>query len=255
MSVKGNTIKNDGNTNSAENGNALFLILIAVALFAALSYAIVQSGRGGGTDATQTMALVTAGQLTEQPADLRAAAMRMIFTDIPPTTITYLGNPGCGAACNLDIFDQTGVGGGATNVPPPVAACTTPADCASWFYIGAKGPGGTGYFVLGIGTKGASGSDALAILQGTNGITLPVCNAINKGLGFTSLVPPVSANGPVPMTTQAAVNTGAALTTGYAAAGNVQTISDNATLYGQGYACFQNTTPGLYAYYGSLIDQ
>ena len=99
--------------NSRERGNALFLILIAVALFAALSYAITQSGRGGGSVSQQT-ALITAGQVTEQPADVRSATTRMILTGITGTSIVFDTS-----ASQNNVFDTVTGGGGATNVPPP----------------------------------------------------------------------------------------------------------------------------------------
>lgn len=59
-----------------QNGNVLFLILIAVALFAALSYAVTQSSRGGGNADKETLQL-KATEILQYGALLKATTDKL----------------------------------------------------------------------------------------------------------------------------------------------------------------------------------
>jgi hypothetical protein len=108
-----------------ERGNALFLILIAVALFAALSYAITQSGRSGGGTTSQEQLALDASRLIAYSDQVRQAAMRLMLmggcTDqqieaypsggATPTLALHsssYGGPPDGTSC--DIFNSAGGG-------------------------------------------------------------------------------------------------------------------------------------------------
>ncbi len=60
-----------------QSGNVLFLILIAVALFAALSYAVTQSSRSGGDGVSRDKARLTASEVIQIATNVEQAVNRM----------------------------------------------------------------------------------------------------------------------------------------------------------------------------------
>ena len=60
-------------------GNVLFLILIAVALFAALSYAVTSSSKGGGNRITKDKAKIVSAQIVQYATEMEQAISRMML--------------------------------------------------------------------------------------------------------------------------------------------------------------------------------
>lgn len=173
-----------------EQGNALFLILIAVALFAALSYAVTQSGRGSGT-VNKEQAMIMAAQITQEAASIQVAVTRMILTGTPKDSIEYMPTTFqnlCTAGVNC-LFSPEG--GGAKFPSPPSGAFTqditgTTNSRALVCAPNNFGPGlclwvAQAKAVDGIGTAAADPFIHYLFL------TEEVCRAINKGLGISGI--------------------------------------------------------------------
>lgn len=158
-----------------EKGNVLFLILIAVALFAALSYAVTQSTRSGSGSTEKETNLLNSATLTQYPTALRTAVVRMILNgkDIddlgfnPPSAFGALSDP------TNAVFHPSGGGAVYQESPNDAMASNT---ASAWYYNG-------NFEVPEVGASGAGGNELMAILPG---VSQGICRKVNEELGVTA---------------------------------------------------------------------
>ena len=231
------------NIKKNERGNALFLILIAVALFAALSYAVTQSGRGGGS-IDKEQSLIAASQITQYAAGLRTTVTRMLITGETVNSLDFDTTPD---GTSDEVFSSSG--GGAISQEPPSSAQTT---ATSYDYLDRL-TSGDGWYIEGIGTDtDDTGREIMIMADNLRG---SVCAEINRGLGLIQ----TSLTGGAPnqiLIEATAVDPDTALTTGGAAdnAGTFAAYNDLGTPDPQAFACVQNGAAGPYAYYHALAE-
>ena len=174
----------------SQRGNVLFIILIAVALFAALGFAISDGNRTTGQNINADQEKLNAAQIVKECGDLRQRAMSFsISSDIADTSIlvndgTSINNP-CrtGTSC---LFAAEG-GGAIIPIPPQTKGSTNgkfavpPTPTLYRFYTVSDASFLTGY----------SSNKSLVIFEAYP-LTLSLCNQLNKAAGRSDTTPPLT---------------------------------------------------------------
>lgn len=165
---------------SGESGNVLWYILIAVVLFGALSFAIAQSMRGGGSVMDDERTKLTASEIVDYGAVLANAASQLRLRGIKADAIS-LENPVVAGYANGNCADDTCKifaldGGGVTYKAPS----------SDWLDSAQSAQSGYGQWVFSglnevdlVGTDGASAAnkELIAFLPY---VTKALCIALNE---------------------------------------------------------------------------
>ena len=224
-----------------QNGNVLFLILIAVVLFAALSYAVTQSSQTGVGSNDTGSGEVNAAQLNQFPNFVRAQVLRMMMRRIEATELEF--NPpsefGTLTSNDVGVFHPT-FGTNYVNAPPSVMSGGTAQ--GRWYF-------NMNFEIESIGTSQAGnfgGNDLLAFLPG---VSAAVCLRINELINITSIPTINDAN----YFGDSMEN----MDNAYATPGTENVIGTGtlAALEGEPFGCFHETASGEHIYYFSIYER
>lgn len=238
----------DSKTNDTQRGNVLFLILIAVALFAALSYSVTQSMRGGG-DAGDETTRINITPLINYAVSVRSSVLKMLIEGSDINLLEF--NPpaefaNCTAGFRRCVFHPSGGQGTHTEGNPDAMNNGLPGE---WVFNGANEINNLGTS-NGVDASSPATADLIAFLPG---IKQEVCLKINQeqninlipieaGIEFSSASGMVNPNG----ATDTSI-TGAGATLGLPTGTNVDQLD------GKAYGCFEQG--GAYVFFHSLIER
>lgn len=150
-------------TRQTERGNALFLILIAVVLFAALSFAITQSNRSTGSSAGEETNTVSGSNVTQYASAIRTGLTRMLVKGVILDEVLFAtpSDSGYTTTPTRQVFHPQG---GAVVYQAPDTNMVNSG--GAWYY-----------FFAAVKDMGTSAVDALAVLTD---VKRGICQQINR---------------------------------------------------------------------------
>ncbi len=228
-----------------ESGNAIFMILLGVALLAALTFAVTQSNRGSTNQLNQERASIYASEIIEYSNVVSAAVAQLRLRgcaderlNFANTLVAGYDNVTAPANGRCDVFSPSGGG----------VAFQDAED--GWFDTAQSGETGFGNWyisgrsrVVEVGTTCAT-TDCSELLLVAPYLDRAICEEINSALGIPG----------IPQDQGVSVNF---LTQFTGSNWNTTIIEDaGGELHGKSAGCFEgDTTPaaGTYHYYKVLI--
>jgi hypothetical protein len=238
---------------SKESGNVRLLVLIAVALFAALAYAVMQSSLSESDEAMNAENLISTTEVTQFPAGVRKGIVRMMAERHIPVAQLEFNPPPEFSSLTADKSGK--YTGGVFHADGGGVVYQQPAG-----NVMANGSAGTWYFNADFSIPNI-GNEMIAFLPG---LKKQACQKINNQRGIVSNPVPV-VPGPAKNyeKTQGPAFPGDNTLELFSAAQGKPLVSAAAAnrtpvsvLSGQPFGCFAtDDTPPVYVYYHSLVER